>query len=1118
MSKFFVNKVSLLLHLLTLATAIIVAFLSYQQESQNKALERYNQQLQLAQEINLHVTKAFQFAIDKLTNQTPNFDKTSIKHLKKAQLKVQKLDNIKVPEISNKKTFENIKAEILNLLSQLQDQHRSYTTDQLENKANPAEFISLLLRFEQAEARLTMYLESESLKIQQSTSTNNISIFALVGLLVLLVSLELYKHYHPQGTLKDFFKAGHLNQNEALFKSFFKYNSATMLLIDPNNGDILDCNYAASEFYGYNKNTLTSMQINHLNTRSRGQIQGNMRAAINKKNNHFFFTHQLADSTKKEVEIYSSPLKINNKNVLFSIVHDITERRTAEEALQKSEKYYRGLFENAHDAVIILSPENEIILDANQRACDVYGYEKSSFIGKSMTKLSKHASNGSLHIKKTLKNKHYHNFESIHLNKKGDELFMDINASVIDHNDSQAILSINRDITDRKRAEEALRKSEEKHRQIFINAPIGIFRTSFTGKFLDINPATARMFGYESTKQMIDQIQNITTEIYYNPRDRLKLLQNIRSTEKVQHLETVFKKRNGDYFDVLLTIYPVKNNTGTITHLEGVIQDITARKEAEAYIQNININLEKEVQSRTQQLNSINNNLIKEIEERKSLEKQIFREKELWRRSFVSISEGIFLIDTNYNILQCNKAFADIVGEKPEELIGKKAHEVIHGYSTPPNYCISCNAINKKKNIKGEFWEPYLQKYIQTTSDPVFDHDHIEFSINTLRDITEEKRYEKALKKSEEKFRTYIENAPIGIFLANGQGRYLGANPEGLQLLNYSMEELLNYSIPDIAPKSEQKNVRDTFQSLREHENYYHETKLLTSRGETVNVFVNAVKLEEDRYLAFVLDISDRKKAEENIYKSLEREKELNEMKTRFISMVSHEFRTPLANIYSNAQLLDRFEEKWNKEKKEQSLERIMNSVQVLNSMLDDVSLFGKKQSGKLEFNPTPVNIDQFLSTIIDETLSGFNPNRTVNIKNTESIGTIHTDKFLIRHVITNLVSNALKYSGDTREVVVRQELQGSDQMNISVEDQGKGIPENEINNIFEPFYRASNIENVSGTGLGMAIVKHCADLLGGKLTVESEINKGTTVNFSFPFQLNSKKPNKPKIPWKTKS
>ena len=805
MSKFFVNKISLLLHLLTLATAIIVAFLSYQQKSQNKALKRYNQQLQLVHKSNFHVTKAFQLSSDKLTNQSSYFHKTSIKHLKKARLKLQKLDNIEVPEISNKKAFENKKVQTVNLLSQLHELARTSTNDQTKSASNPEEFVSVLLRFEQAEARLTSYLENESLKVQQSTSSTNTYIFGLVGLLVLLVSLELYKHYHPQVKLKNFFKAGHLNENEALFKSFFKYNSATMLLIDPNNGDILDCNFAASAFYGYKRSTLTSMKISEINTHNQGKIQDNMGAAINNKKNHFFFTHQRADGTEKEVEIYSSPLKINNKDVLFSIIHDITERRTAEEALQKSEQYYRGLFENAHDAVIILSPENETILDANQRACDIYGYNRSAFIGKSMKEFSKEPSNGMPRVKETLRNKYYHNFESIQLNKEGDELFMDINASVIDHNDSQAILSINRDITDRKQAEEALKKSEEKYRQIFINAPIGIFRTSFTGKFLDLNPATAEMFGYESTEQMIDQIKDIATEIYYNPKDRLNLLQDIQSTGKVQHHETIFKKRNGDYFDVLLTIYPVKNNKGTITHLEGVIQDITARKEAEAYIQNININLEEEVKSRTQQLNSINNNLIKEIEERKSLEKQLFREKELWRRSFVSISEGIFLIDTNYNILQCNKAFAKIVGKNPEELIGKKVHEVIHGYSSPPSYCISCNAINKKKNVKGEFWEPYLQKYIHTTSDPVFDGDHIEFSINTLRDITEEKRYEKALERSEEKFRRYIENAPIAIFLADETGQFRDANPAALKLLNFNKEELLTFKIPDIVPKSEEK-------------------------------------------------------------------------------------------------------------------------------------------------------------------------------------------------------------------------------------------------------------------------------------------------------------------------
>jgi signal transduction histidine kinase len=292
---------------------------------------------------------------------------------------------------------------------------------------------------------------------------------------------------------------------------------------------------------------------------------------------------------------------------------------------------------------------------------------------------------------------------------------------------------------------------------------------------------------------------------------------------------------------------------------------------------------------------------------------------------------------------------------------------------------------------------------------------------------------------------------------------------------------------------------------LHDNGNSFQETKLITNKGVSVDVFVNAVKLDDDRYLAFVLDISDRKKAEENIYKSLEREKELSEMKTRFISMVSHEFRTPLANIYSNAQLLDRFEEKWNKEKKARSLDRILNSVQVLNSMLDDVSLFGKKQSGKLQYNPTPVDFEGYISSLIDETLTNFNTKRHVRFEKDDNVGTIHTDKFLLHHIVTNLLSNALKYSSEGTEVLLRIDNSDREWINLTIQDHGKGIPEKELNKIFEPFYRASNIDNVSGTGLGMAIIKHCTDLLNGKLHIDSEIGIGTTVSINIP--VSAKKP-----------
>lgn len=977
MKKFFVNKISLLLHVFTLLTAVMVAFLSYHQKSQNLNREFYSQHIHILQEVNLHVTKAFQMQ-SKDNNSFEYARDSTIKHIYLANKKLKKMDSLRFSRAGQKDKFKEKITAVSNVLSRIEStiEPKPDKPGNLSTNQNVSLF-SLFLEFEKQETELATYLDNKNKKIRQSAKNSHALILGLIGILVLLIILELYKHYNPGGSTKHIFRSGRLNENEALFKSFFKYNSAPMLLIDPQTGEIIDCNLAAAEFYGYGKETLSSLNIRKINTQPEVKVRLKMENAVKNDKNHFFFTHQLADGTYKDVEVYSSPLKINNRQVLFSIVHDITERRTAEQALKTSEKYYRGLFENAHDAVIIMSPEDETILDVNQRACEIYGFYRDKFIGKSMKSLSKDIQKGEQQIQKTLNQGAYNNFETVHFNKEGNKLNIEINAAVVDYKGQKAILSINR--------------------------------------------------------------------------------------------------------------------------------DITARKNAERYIRNINLNLEKEVEKRTEQLDKINNDLVSEIEERKKLEKQIIKDKELWRRSFISISEGIYLIDHNYNILECNKAFADILGDVPENLIGKKAYKVIHGKTEPPSHCISCNAINKKKTIKGQFWEPHLRKYIYTTSDPVISEGEIEFSINTLRDITEEKKYEKALKKSEETFRTYIENAPIGIFLTNEKGKFLDVNPEGLQLLNYTKNELLNYSIQDIVSKDEQDDVTHFFQSLQDNGNSFHETKLLTNRGESVDVFVNAVKLDEDRYLAFVLDISDRKKAEENIYKSLEREKELSEMKTRFISMVSHEFRTPLANIYSNAQLLDRFEEKWNKEKKVRSLDRILNSVQVLNSMLDDVSLFGKKQSGKLQYNPTPVDFDGYISSLIDETLTNFNTKRHVRFEKNDNVGTIHTDKFLLHHIVTNLLSNALKYSSEGTEVLLRIDNSDREWINLTIQDHGKGIPEKELNKIFEPFYRASNIDNVSGTGLGMAIIKHCTDLLNGKLHIDSEIGVGTTVSINIP--VSAKKP-----------
>jgi len=170
------------------------------------------------------------------------------------------------------------------------------------------------------------------------------------------------------------------------------------------------------------------------------------------------------------------------------------QHKQAEEALKQSEREYRGLFESAHDAIIIFTPEGEIILDANQRACNIYGFDRSEFVGMSLEKISKDIPRGKREIQATLNKGFYHNFETVQYRKDGTEIFLDINGSVIDYKGNRAILSINRDITERKQVEEALKQSEERLKRAQVIAHLGNWEWNIKENTLSWSDEIYRIF------------------------------------------------------------------------------------------------------------------------------------------------------------------------------------------------------------------------------------------------------------------------------------------------------------------------------------------------------------------------------------------------------------------------------------------------------------------------------------------------------------------------------------------------------------------------------------------------------------------------------------------------
>ncbi|HXU27852.1 MAG TPA: PAS domain-containing sensor histidine kinase, partial [Bacteroidia bacterium] len=273
------------------------------------------------------------------------------------------------------------------------------------------------------------------------------------------------------------------------------------------------------------------------------------------------------------------------------------------------------------------------------------------------------------------------------------------------------------------------------------------------------------------------------------------------------------------------------------------------------------------------------------------------------------------------------------------------------------------------------------------------------------------------------------------------------------------------------------------------------------------------------KYLAIRSDITQRKQAELELQKSkeeledrveartleltaaLEREKDLSEMKTRFVSMASHEFRTPLSAILSSSSLIEQYGKLGQIDKQDKHLKRIKSSVDNLVSILNDFLSLDKIEQGKIEVNQEIFDLTDFAKDVQEELRGYFKPGQ--HIKYTHSgEQKICQDKKILRNVLLNLLSNACKYSGENKEITFSTEVSNKT-ITIKVADKGIGIPESEQKNLFGKFYRAKNATNIQGTGLGLNIVKRYVELIDGNIGFISIENEGTTFTVTFPQNIN---------------
>jgi PAS domain S-box-containing protein len=252
------------------------------------------------------------------------------------------------------------------------------------------------------------------------------------------------------------------------------------------------------------------------------------------------------------------------------------------------------------------------------------------------------------------------------------------------------------------------------------------------------------------------------------------------------------------------------------------------------------------------------------------------------------------------------------------------------------------------------------------------------------------------------------------------------------------------------------------------------------------------------RMIGTNVDIEQQKRAEAELMTAVQREKELSELKSKFLSMASHEFRTPLATILSSSELLERYAERIDPDEKAKLLQSIETGAKRMNELINDVLTLGRAESGVLKLNPARLDVRELCARVVREFRIAQGRSHMVRFSDRFDLPAVEMDERLLRHILENLLSNAAKYSPEASEITVSLARQAEDAV-IEVQDQGIGIPEPDQARLFESFHRASNVENRPGTGLGLAIVRKAVDLHGGKISFKSAPGSGTRFSVRLP-------------------
>lgn len=898
-----------------------------------------------------------------------------------------------------------------------------------------------------------------------------------------------------------------LKHTGQVFESLFERSADAIWLFDPQAGVFLDCNQAAVELIGAtNKEQLLRVTPADLSPPLQPdgsptiEKSAQVIALVEKhKRLRFEWMARRMDGREVPLEVSSTSIPLGGRNIHVVMSRDITERKRAEADLRESEEKFREVFEASTDAISIFDPQTRRNIACNEATVKLVGGPgKDWFLKQPVESLSPERQPdgryskevGAVWVERALADGPQR-FEWLARRSNGEEFPVEILLTPLRLSGRLLLVTVSRDISERKRAEQtllelnqslerrvtertaALSTSEARFRALVEHAPeaIVVFDGN-TGRLLFGNEHACRLYGVPMEKLPELTPEDVSPELQPSGRRSSEL-----AREKMDEalaggtpiFEWIHRQPNGRLIPTEMRLLRLPAEGRNL--IRASIIDNTERKLAE----------------------------------------RTLRESEAkFRALFEGSSQGVTLHDEE-QILEVNPAAVRILGcQSQREILGKHPSQ-----TSPPSQPNGQSSAELSRKYIQECMTNGSARFEWMSRTPQGRDVPLEVALTRIEwsgrqiiqafitDITERKRTQTALAESEARFSAAFQASPafIGI-LRMSDGKYVLVNDAHLNWLGCSREEVLGRTCVELgmwentAERDLILNDMRAFGSIRQRE-----CRWINRRGERFTILLSAetIKLNDTPHmLSMAQDITQRKRAEEELLKTLEREKELGLLKSSFVSMVSHEFRTPLGIIQSSAELLRDFHGKMQPDERNEQLESITRNTRRMAAMMEEVLILSRLDAGKLIFQPAMLDLSLFCRRVVDEVLSATNRRCLIELSLNSVPPESEADERLLGHIFTNLLSNAVKYSEPGATVHFAVERNGRDAACV-IRDQGIGISEEDQHQLFKAFHRGGNVGTRPGTGLGLLLVKRCADLHGGNVRIESRIGEGTIVTVRLP-------------------